>query len=367
MMAVNEARPVLPGAPAGDSTAARQALGYTLFRQDGSGYLLPGAAVLGVIGIEHLQPLPTAVAGWAGTVTVRSRDAVAQAPHAVPVLDVAALLGHGGAASAVILLRLAGGPLGIAVERVAGLRPLAAGAFRWLSGAPGVVGGLVQDDEVLLALAPEYLAALRRAAVGTDAQGRLTPRPLAWAAASRSGAAAAGVVATPRAGELLLVLAARLADDTTRNLAVPLRVVRAVAHAGTLRPGPPGLPAVVGYRPWGQLPVAAVDLAQLGATPGERAPRYAVLVALGGGRGSFGAALLVDGVRGVQRLDQVRPPEDATSADVIVSLGEAQGRRRGDSIGIGGAPLAALGQTAGVPVAVLSPERLAAALGAPLG
>jgi len=374
MMAVNEARPVLPGAPApaGDSSAVRQALGYTLFRQDGSGYLLPGAAVLGVIGIEHLRPLPTAVTGWAGTVTVRSRDSVDQASHAVPVLDVAALLGHGGTASAVILLRLAGGPLGLAVERVAGLRPLAAGALRWLSGTPGLVGGLVQDDEVLLALAPEYLAALRRAALGTDAEGRRTPRPLAWtaasdASASHGGAALARVAAAPRTGELLLVLAARLADDTTRNLAVPLRVVRAVAHAGALRPGPPGLPAVVGYRAWGQLPVAAVDLAQLGATPGERAPRYAVLVALGGARASFGAALLVDGVRGVQRLEQVRPPADTTSTDVVVSLGEAQGRRRGDSIGIGtgGAPLAALGQTAGVPVAVLSPERLAAALGAP--
>src|SRR5712692_10433971 len=216
MMAVDEARPGSTGvpAPSGDSRAVTRALDYTLFRQDGWGYLLPGAAVLGVIGIEHLQLLPTAVAGWAGTVSVRSRDAADQAPHAVPVLDVAALLGHGGAANAVILLRLAGGPLGLAVERVEGLRPLPAGALRWLSGAPGVAGGLVQDEEVLLALAPEYLAALRRAAVGTDEAGRLTPRPLAWTAASgapaqHDGAAPARGAAAPRAGELLLVLAGR--------------------------------------------------------------------------------------------------------------------------------------------------------------
>jgi hypothetical protein len=36
---------------------------HALFRQAGQAYLLPAARVLGVVGAEHLRPLPGPVAG----------------------------------------------------------------------------------------------------------------------------------------------------------------------------------------------------------------------------------------------------------------------------------------------------------------
>src|SRR5437868_1561543 len=82
----------VPAAPASPT--------YTLFRQGGYGYLVPAAAVGGVVSAEHLRALAAPVAGWAGTLAMRG--------GALPVLDAAALFGQGGPGRVVVILRVAG-------------------------------------------------------------------------------------------------------------------------------------------------------------------------------------------------------------------------------------------------------------------
>src|SRR2546421_12475623 len=80
------------------STAAIAARGHVLFRQGGWGYLLPAQTLMSVLGSEYLRPLPAPVEGWSGTVAMQG--------GALPVLNAASLLGHGGAPSVVLLLRV---------------------------------------------------------------------------------------------------------------------------------------------------------------------------------------------------------------------------------------------------------------------
>jgi hypothetical protein len=313
----------------------------TAFRQGGCGYLLPAASVVGIVAADHVRPLTAPVTGWAGTIAVHG--------GALPVLDAAALLGHGGPGRVVALVQVVGGPLGLAVEQISGREGMDDAPLIPLAGGPGIAGGVVDRDEVRLALAPDHLAALRRAAIGHDAAGQWAPQPVTWGSAP----APAGVKPTPPAGEAprvgdpLLVLGDRLADDPERYLAVPLRDVRAVARTGALRPGLPGAPAIVGYRAWGRLPVPAVDLSALGITappptPAPAASRqagaYAILIAATVANQTLGIALLSAGARGVQRLERA----------------SRRGRRGHHAISM-------RGETAAVRVAVLGPSALVAA------
>ncbi len=344
------------------------AASHTLFRQGGHAYLLPAASVLGVVGVEHLRSLPAPVSGWAGTLAVRRRDADG-AEAAVPVLDAAALLGLGGATGAVLLLRTADGPLGLAVERVDGVHTLPAPPVP-LGGAAGLVGAVAISDEVWLLLDAAHLGSLRRAAIGAEPDGRLAPRAVAWTATGAEVAApddVAGPPDLPPAGEAVLVLVERAAFDRTASLAVPLRLVRGVSRVPALRPGPPGASGIVGYGAWGERVLPAVLPQMLGlAAPGP-APTYAVLVAFdeaGGSRArSQGIALLAAGVRGIQRLER-SVAVDAAASPYVAALGETRGRRRSETVDLGPPDASAVVTAAGAPsVAVLSVAALARAVG----
>src|SRR5262249_8070084 len=152
------------------------------------------------------------------------------------------------------------GPLGLAIERLEQLRRLPDQALTPVIGAPGLAGGVVTPAEMLLALAPDHLAQLRQAAVSRGADRRSRPPALAWSAVgTRPGLARPRDHAFRRL-EALLVLDERLPGETTRCLALPLRAVRSVVRAGTLRPGPPGAAPVAGYHVWGRHVVPAVEL-----------------------------------------------------------------------------------------------------------
>jgi len=345
--------------------AAPLAASHALFRQGGHAYLLPASSVLGVVGAEHLRPLPAPVPGWAGTLAVRRRDADG-AEAAVPALAAAALLGHGGPPGAVLLLRTTAGPLGLAVERVDRVHALPAPPVP-LGGAAGLLGAVAAADEVWLLLDVAHLGELRRAAIGAEAGGTPAPRAVAWTAAPTAGPPPAAVAdAAPRAGEPVLVLAERAAFDPAASLAVPLALVRGVSRVPTLRPGPPGAAGVVGYGAWGERVLPAVLPRALGLSAPGPAAAYAVLVALdqvpGAPARSQGLALLVAGVRGIQRLERSRPAAPAASP-YVAALGETRGRRRADSIGVGAVSATATAEGAAASVAVLSAAALAAAVG----
>jgi chemotaxis signal transduction protein len=333
--------PPAPGVSPGPSPAPTVPV-YTGFRQGGWGYLLPAATVVGIVAVEHVRPLTAPVAGWAGTLAMRG--------GALPVLDAAALLGHGTPGRVIAIVQAMGGPLGLAVEQISGRQGLGDAPLVPLVGAPGIAAGVVHGDEVWLALAPDHLAALRRAAVGHDAAGQPAPQPVTWASVPMPGVAqpSPDISEAPRVGDPLLVLGDRAADDPDRYLALPLRDVRAVAHAGRLRPGLPGAPAIVGYRAWGRLPVPAVGLGALGITaprstsaPGavRQADAYAVLLAVTIANQTLGIALLSAGARGVQRLERTSRQASGDHPTII-----------------------ARGETAAVRVAVLGPNALAAAI-----
>src|SRR4051812_17580947 len=381
--AASHPAPLAP--PAADRAAGQGQSGvrtasYALSRRAGHASLLPATSVLGVVGAEHVRPLPAPVPGWAGMLAIQRRDGMV-GEAAVPVLDASALLGHGGGAGAVLLLRTARGPLGLAVpqgDRIPGLpvRPVP------LGGAPGLAGALVAADGVWLLLDPAHLDPLRRAAVDLAADGRPQPRAVAWTAETAepagehpAGAAvaaprrvgrparAAAPLATdlPQVGEPVLVIAERAAGDSSTNLALPLRLVRGVSRLPALRPGPPGAPGVVGYGAWGERVLPVVDPRALGVAVAGPAPAYAVLVVLEPPTvgtpasavpltNTVGVALLVAGVRGIQRLERVDPSWPADAAFPL-ALGKTRGRRRADSIAEGATAADPAGAEAGTAAA----------------
>jgi chemotaxis signal transduction protein len=385
--------PAAPDGAGGPVAPGVRAASYALFRQAGHAYLLPATSVLGVVSAEHIRPLSAPVAGWAGTLTVQRRDG-AGGEAAVPVLDATALLGHGGAAGAVLLLRTAGGPLGLAVQQVDRVHGLPGQAVP-LGGAPGLAGALVTADGVWLLLDPAHLDSVRWGAVELAADGRLQPRAVAWttepvgptdgraasAAPRRPGRApretALLATDTPQVGEPVLVIAERAAADGSTNLALPLRLIRGVSRLPAIRPGPPGAPGVVGYGAWGERVLPVVDPRALGMATTGPAPTYAVLVvleALAGGApasavpltSTVGIALLVAGVRGIQRLEHVDASWPADAAFPL-ALGKTRGRRRADSIAVGATGTdPARDEAGGTPVAVLGAATLENMIARPL-
>ncbi|HLI29271.1 MAG TPA: hypothetical protein VKZ60_19560 [Chloroflexota bacterium] len=332
-----------------EAAASRCPTGFLAFRLGGCGYLVPAGYLLRVVDGAVLRPLPAPVVGWAGTVPLR--EPMAAAGPVVPVLDAVALLGGEALARSVLVLRVPGGPLGLAVPAPEGLRA-APERLVPVAGTPGLLGGAVQGDRVWFVLAPAYLAALWQAAVKSTTGGKVVPRPVHWLSAAAAGGQPA---ATQRAapGDLLLVLGERLLDDPSHRLALLLRsapggrggeLLRGrpqVARCGELVAGPPSVPCVVGYRAWDWRVVPAVDLNALGAVEAGSDSSYAVLLALDAAPappGIVGVALLTTRMQGIYPLRRVT----------------AQGRAD--------EPIAARGETAAGPVGVLSYPHLLARL-----
>lgn len=315
---------------------------YLRFRLGDCGYLLPTRCLVSVLDAAALRPLPTPVPGWAGTVVlhVPARGGGAEG-HVVPVLDAAALLRGETRPRSVLVLRASTGLLGLAVPAPEGLRA-PPGPVAPVAGAPGLAGGVASEGEVWLALAPEYLGALRQAVIAKTPAGRVVPRPATWLAAARPGSRpTAGQRAA--VGDLLLVLGERLRADPSHLLALLLRsapdgqgseLLRArpqVAYRGPLVAGPPGASCVVGYRAWGPRVVPAVDLAALGVAPGDSSRAYAVLLGLAAPAGVrsevsavVGVALLVPRLQGIARLEGIVThggPDDPIVAHGTTSAG----------------------------------------------
>jgi hypothetical protein len=322
--------------------------GLLAFRLGGCGYLVPASCLLRVVDGAALQPLPTPVAGWAGTVALSGPT---PGGAVVPVLDAAALLGGEESRRSVLVLGLAGGPLGLAVPAPEGLRAAPERVVP-VAGSPGLAGGLARGDTLWFALAPAYLAALRQAAIDRTPTGKAVPRPVGWLDAA-AGAVTPTATQRAAAGDLLLVLGERLLDDPSHRLALLLRsapggrggeLLRGrpqVARCGELVAGPPSVPCVVGYRAWDWRVVPAVDLNALGAAQAGSDSSYAVLLALDAApapQGIVGVALLTTRMQGIYPLLRVT----------------AQGRAD--------EPIAARGETAAGPVGVLGYPHLLARL-----
>lgn len=322
----------------GGSAAAIAARGHVLFRQSRWGYLLPAPTLISVLDRHHLQPLPVHVEGWAGTVAMRG--------GALPVLDAASLLGHGGAATVTLLLRVGStqtgwAPLGLAVQRLDGLQAIPAESVTPLALGTGLAGGVDAGGQVFLALDPAHLGQLRRAAVALDPAGQPIPQSVAWSWR-------ADMLPTPtaaegqrfrdslRTSEPVLLLEDHLVDRPTHALAVPLRFIREVRRATEVRPGPPTARSIAGYVGWQRHVVPVIDLGRSVLGAYAKPPAYEVLLALEGGR--IAIALQVGNVRNVQYLSGV----DLTPT-VLGSL-------------------VVLGETATQPIALLNPDALIAAL-----
>ena len=346
------------GGPGGPGVRAAS---YALFRQAGHAYLLPATSVLGVVGAEHVRPLPAPVAGWAGTLTVPRRDG-AGGEAAVPVLDATALLGHGGAAGAVLLLRTASGPLGLAVQqvdRVHGLPGAARPARRRARPGRGARHGgrrmAAAGSGSSRCRTPGGRRPGSRAA--GCSHGRWPGRPKQWGRPTvtrrarrragwdvRRGKRRCRLPARRKLASRCLVIAERAASDRSTNLALPLRLIRGVSRLPTIRPSPPGAPGVVGYGAWGERVLPVVDPRALGVATDGPAPAYAVLVVLEGPgvdvplsalplTSTVGIALLVAGVRGIQRLEQVDGSWPADAAFPL-ALGKTPAGRA-DAIAVG--------------------------------
>jgi chemotaxis signal transduction protein len=341
--------PAHPVAPTALPRAAVE--GYLRFTQDGWGYLLPAHALVAVVGAEHIRPLRSPTVGWAGTLSIRG--------GVVPVLDVAELLGHGGPVGGVLLLRLPSGPLGLAVERLEGIDPLPYTGLQAVPGVVGTSGGLATSRDVPLALSLDHLDALRQLAVAPGSDGpRRTPE-IRWELPQRPHtAAAASAGSNLRVGDPLVVLGDRWISDDRCSLALPLRSVRVVARINTVRPVPPGCPALVGLGAWGPRALPLLSLAGLELSSlTSKDPQLAVVL-------NNGVALMVSGVRGAQGLTGLRaaPIEDQP---LLSTLGETMGRRAGERIsaGISEEESTARGTPQPIRVAVIHPDRLLASLG----